>query len=195
MLVSVVVQTVGNVPAVPNPKAGVEPADVAGAAPVDAPPNRDGFAASPVFAAEPKPKLGVEEPPAVAPPPKRLPAGLLAGVLDAPPPKRFEPPALAPPPPKSAPPGVLDAGAAAPKRDGDAAPDVVPALPNSPPGFDAPPLALLAAGCPNVKPDMVARGGSRLCREWVAVLAGCGCSRLLFTFAESRVRCAIGAMQ
>jgi hypothetical protein len=175
-----------NVPAVPNPKDGVGAADAAGAAPVEAPPNRDGFAASPVFAAEPKPKPGVEDAPAVAPPPKRPPAGLVAGVLDAPPPNRPEPPAVAPPPPKSPPPGVLDAGVAAPKRDGDAAPDVVPALPKSPPaGFDAP----LPAGCPNVKPDMIAR------EDVGCVLTGGGCWRLLFTFAESCVGCAIGAAE
>ena len=161
----------------PNPKEELGAADAAGAAPVEAPPNRDGFAASPVFAAEPKPKPGVEDEPAVAPPPKRPPAGLLAGVLDAPPPNRPEPPAVAPPLPKSPPPGVLDAGAAAPKRDGDAAPDVVPALPNSPPaGFDAP----LPAGCPNVKPDMIAREDVDWGVDWVwlSEVAVCFCGKL-----------------
>lgn len=166
----------------PNPNDGVEADEAAGAAPVEAPPNREGFAASPVFVAEPKPKLGVEDAPAVAPPPKRPPAGLLAGVLDAPPPKRPEPPAVAPPPPNNPAPGVLDAGVAAPKSDGDAAPDVVPAPPNSPPaGLDAPLLALLPAGCPKVKPDMVAceevdhaDAGAGWCMGvWVLVVGGC----------------------
>jgi hypothetical protein len=185
-----------DVPAVPNPNDGVGAADAAGAAPVEAPPNMDGFAASPVFAAEPKPKLGVDDAPAAAPLPKRPPAGLLAGVLDAPPPKRPEPPAAAPPPPNSPPPGVLDAGVAAPKRDGDAAPDVVPAPPNSPlAGLDAPLLALLPAeGCPKVKPDMTAREDVDGAERGPGCRMGVDGRTSLFTLAESCVRCAIGAV-
>lgn len=146
------------------PNAGAE--DVAGAAPVEAPPNKDGFAASPGFAAPPNPKVGVEDAPAAAPPPNRPPAGLLAaGVPDDAPPKRPEPPELGAPPPKSPPPapgalGVLDA----PKMEGDEEP-VAPEPPKSPPaGFEALLPALLPLGCPNVKPDMVALGGVE-CRE------------------------------
>lgn len=142
----------------PNPNDGVEAEEAAGVAPVEAPPNRDGLGASPpVFAAMPNPpKLGVDDAPAVAPPaPNRL---LVAGLLDAPPPKSPEPPALAPPPPPNSPVlGVLDPVLAVPKRDGDEVPVVLLAPPNSPPvGFGVLEPALLPAGCPNVKPDMVA---------------------------------------
>ena len=90
---------------------------------------------------------------------------LAAGVLDAPPPKRPEPPEPAPPPPNSPPLGALDPVFAVPKRDGDEAPVVLPALPKSPPaGFGVLEPALLPAGAPNVKPDMVAVGEVRCCR-------------------------------
>lgn len=126
---------------VPNPKDGVVPVEVAGVAPVEAPPNNDGFAASPlVFPALPKPKLGVDDAPAVAPPPKR-----------------FELPEIAPPPPNNPEPGVLDPVlVAVPNKDGDELPVVFPAPPNSPPaGFDVPELALPPPGFGNVKPDIV----------------------------------------
>ena len=121
----------------------MEPVEVAGVAPVEAPPNNVGFAASPpVFPALPKPKLGVEDAPAVAPPPKRP-----------------DPPELAPPPPNN--PEVLDpVVVGVPNKDGDELPVVFPAPPNSPPaGFDVPELALLAPGCGNVKLDMVVLEG------------------------------------
>lgn len=143
------------------PKDGVLPVAPAGAVPVEAPPNKDGFAASPAGfpALLPKPKVGVDEAPAVAPPPpKRPPAGLLvAGVLDAPPPKSAEAPEFPPAPPNSPPPGVLDAVFAVPKMDGEELPVVFPAPPNSPPaGLGVLEPEALALGCPNVKPDMVA---------------------------------------
>lgn len=129
---------------VPNPKDGVVPAEVAGAPPIEAPPNNDGFAASPGFPALPKPKLGVEDAPAVAPPPKR-PA----------------PPELAPPPPNNPEPGVLDPVVfAVPNKDGDELPVVFPAPPNSPPaGFDVPEPALFPPDCGNVKLDIVVLEG------------------------------------
>lgn len=175
------------------PNAGAE--DVAGAAPVEAPPNKDGFAASPGFAAPPNPKVGVEDAPAAAPPPNRPPAGLLAaGVPDDAPPKRPEPPELGAPPPKSPPPapapgalalGVLDP----PKREDDEEP-VAPEPPKRPPaGFEA----ALPLGWPNVKPDMVALGEVE-CRErragvWDGLLVVAGsCLRR----CKLMIGCAIG---
>lgn len=157
----------------------------------------DGLGASPpVFAALPKPKLGVEDAPAVAPPPPNRPPGLLAaGVLDAPPPNRPAPPELAPPPPNSPELGVLDPVFAVPKRDGDELPVVLPAPPNSPPaGFGVFEAALLPLGCPNVKPDMTAVG--RVFAQSVSrgVLPDVGgCCRQLFTKVESCAGCAIDA--
>lgn len=162
----------------PNPNDGAEDGVDAGAAPVEAPPKRDGFAASPGFAAfPPKPKLGVDDAPAVAPPPNRPPGLLAAGVLDAPPPKRPAPPEPAPPPPNNPVLGALDPVFAVPKRDGDEVPVVLLAPPNSPPaGFGVLEPALLPAGCPNVKADMVAVGkiGCRRCKSGVRlVVVGC----------------------
>ena len=143
----------------PNPNDGAEAGADAGAAPVEAAPNIDGFAASPGFAAfPPKPKVDVVGALAVAPPPNRPPGLLAAGVLDAPPPKRPAPPELAAPPPKSPPLGVLDPVPAVLKRDGDEVPVALLAPPNSPPeaGFGVFEPALLPAGAPNVKPDITA---------------------------------------
>lgn len=138
---------------------------MAGVVPVEAPPNRPGFGASPVFAAAPKlPKPDVDDAPAVAPPPPKRPPGLLAaGVLDAAPPNRPAPPELAPAPaPDAAPPnrpvdGVLDPVLAPPKRPDEGVLEVVLAPPKSPPaGLGVLEPALLLLGCPNVKPDMTA---------------------------------------
>lgn len=149
------------VPAAPAklPKGEAAAEEAAGAVPVEAPPNIDGLAASPVFAAEPNPKLGVDDAPAAAPPPpKSPPVGLLAaGVPDAAPPNRPEPPEPAPaPPPNSPEPPVLDPAAVEPKMDGDEAPVVLLAPPKSPPaGLEALAPALLPLGCANVKPDIL----------------------------------------
>jgi hypothetical protein len=73
--------------------------------------------------------------------------------------------------------GALDPVFAVPKRDGDEVPVVLLAPPNSPPaGFGVLEPALLPAGCPNVKADMVAVGkiGCRRCKSGVRlVVVGC----------------------
>lgn len=112
-----------DIPAVaPNPKEGAE--DVAAppeAPPAPPPPKRASFGASPaVFAAPPKPpKVGVDDVPDVAwPPPNNAPGLLVAGVLEAPPPKTLDELVAVLPLPKRALPGVLEAAFPVLKRDG-----------------------------------------------------------------------------
>jgi hypothetical protein len=139
---------------VPNPNEGAE--DVAAPAPLPKvpPPNMEGFAASALGLLRPlPPKADSVDPPDVAPPPPNRPPGLLAGVLEAPPPKRFEVPVFAPPPNKVEPPDEAAPGVAAlavPNREGVEPPDVLLAAPNN--GlFGVLPLFC----CPKLKPDML----------------------------------------
>lgn len=96
----------------------------------------------------------VVDAPEVAPPPPKSPApGLLAGVLDAPPPKRLELLVFAPPPNSDEPPDepAPDVAVfAVPKSDGAEPPDVLLAAPNN--GLlDVLPLFC----CPKLKPDIL----------------------------------------
>lgn len=120
-------------PAPKRPPLGFAASPVEGVA---APPKRlpAGLDASPpVFPRPPNPANdGVEDAPVVVPPPPKRPPGLLAGVLEAPPPKTLvEPVAVFPVPNSELPedaPGVLFA---VPKSDGVVLPDEPVAAPNS----------------------------------------------------------------
>lgn len=99
------------------------------------------------------PNIDGVDAPDVAPPPPKSPAGLLAGVLDAPPPKRPGAPLVAPPPKSDEPPDEPApevAEFAVPKSDGVEPPDVLLAAPNN--GL----LGVLPLFCcPKLKPDML----------------------------------------
>ena len=84
---------------------------------------------------------------------------MLAGVLDAPPPKRPDPPVLPPALPNRPPvPGALDVLLFAPNMDGVPAPEVGVAPNRDCLGVLLSPLL----GAPNVKPDMLAVVRGRL---------------------------------
>jgi hypothetical protein len=141
---------------VPKPKEGVgtAPVPAAEAAPNPPPNTDDGFAVSPAGLLRPLPpnSPGVDAPDVAPPPPPKRPPGLLAGVLDAPPPKRFDEPAGAPPPNRPEPPGVLAPVfpvLEVPNIDGAVPPDVLLAAPNNGLFGVLPPLC-----CPKVK-DMM----------------------------------------
>lgn len=116
---------------VPKPKDGVEDgAEPPNAPPAPAPPKRFGFGASPVaFPNDPKADV-VDAPDVAWPPPNNPPGLLVAGVLEAPPPKTLDELIAVFPLPKSPLPGVLDAALAVPKSDGVAPLDELVA-PNS----------------------------------------------------------------
>jgi hypothetical protein len=104
----------------------------------------------------PKPPKGVDDAPGVAAAlPNRPPLGLLAGVLDAPPPKRLDPPVLLPAPPNR--PlllGALDVLPVAPKSEGVLEPVEAGAPKRF--GFGVLLLLLLLPCWPNEKPDILA---------------------------------------
>jgi hypothetical protein len=131
----------------PKPNPGDEDVAPPAAPPKPPPaPKSDGFV-SPLGLLRLLPNAdGVDDAPDVAPEPKRPPAGLLAGVLEAPP-KGFDAPAFAPPPNNPAPPGVPEPALAAPKRVvGAAPPGVLLGAPNND-GFGVP----LPPCCPKLK--------------------------------------------
>jgi hypothetical protein len=133
------------------------------------PPNMDDLGASPLGLLMPLPPKRPDPgaAPAVAPPPPKIPPGLLAvGVLDAPPPKGFDAPVFRPPPKRPPPPvlaGVPVLLVAPPNRDGVDPPDVLLGAPKID-GFGVPPLF----GCPKAKPDML-----RGCAGLVGVVRCC----------------------
>jgi hypothetical protein len=128
------------------------------APPEPAPPNIEGLGASPLGLLRPLPPNNEGDAPAVAaPPPKRPPGLLAAGVLDAPlppPPKRLDVPVLDPPPKRPLPPVLAPEFAlllAVPNMDGVDPPEVLLVAPKR--GLFAGVLLLLC--WPKVKPDML----------------------------------------
>lgn len=132
----------------PKPKEGAGDEDVAPPAGAPNPPKTDaGFAASPAGLLRLLPNRLDVDAPVVAPPPPNSPPGLLAGVLEAPPPKMLDVLVVAPPPNRPGPAGVFVPvlpALAASKRDGAVPPEVLLAAPNN--GLFG---VLLLLCCPN----------------------------------------------
>lgn len=138
---------------VPNPNEGDEAVAPPAAAPNPLPNSGFGASSAGLLRLLPpnRPDDGALD---VAPPPPNMPPGLLAGVFDAPPPKRFDAPVGAPPPNRpEPPPGVLAPELpvlAVPKSEGVDPPDVLLATAPNKGLFGMLPLFC----CPKLKPDM-----------------------------------------
>lgn len=137
----------------PEPKVGAEGVVPPEATPKPLPKTGGFAAASPLglLTLLPPNSAGAAAPD-VAPPPPNSPPGLLAGVLEAPPPKMLDVPEVAPPPNRPEPPDELApvfAELAVPKSEGVDPPEVLLAAPKR--GlFGVLPLPC----CPKLKPDM-----------------------------------------